>query len=212
MVMYHYMSLLLYPCRLLVRSSDHYLHGLVPISQLDCNKLSQDEVAQAVGRAMNLLTILKPVQHPNISLELLRVDETFVKNHLKIGVMQVKSGQHSEEDIFANDHQPGPFDEFLNLLGKRVKLLGFKKFLGGLDGDRNLTGEHSVFTEYQSMEVMFHVSTLIPFTANDPQQVQTSLPPSIHFSLSLSLHPFLSSSFDDDLFISLTGEQEASYW
>ena len=138
-------------------------------------------MAQAVGRAMNLLTILKPVQHPNISPELLRVDETFVKNHLKIGVMQVKSGQHSEEDIFANDHQPGPFDEFLNLLGKRVKLLGFKKFLGGLDGDRNLTGEHSVFTEYQSMEVMFHVSTLIPFTANDPQQVLKPLSLSFSF-------------------------------
>ena len=56
--------------------------------------------------------------------------------------------------------------------GDRVKLQGFKGFLGGLDSERDLTGESSVFAEFQGLDVMFHVSTLIPFTPNNPQQVR----------------------------------------
>ena len=57
--------------------------------------------------------------------------------------------------------------------GKRVKLQGFKGFLGGLDNDRDLTGQESVFTDFHHLEVMFHVAPLMPFTPNDPQQVRT---------------------------------------
>ena len=131
--------------------------------------------------------------------------QTFVKGHHKVGVLRVKQGQRSEEDIFCNEHEPGPFDQFLRVLGKesytyprlhmaaswsievllndwclpsclsagdRVKLQGFKGFLGGLDSERDLTGESSVFAKFQGLDVMFHVSTLIPFTPNDPQQVR----------------------------------------
>ena len=55
--------------------------------------------------------------------------------------------------------------------GKRVELKGFKGFLGGLDSERKLTGEYSVFTEFQNLEVMFHVAPLLPYTPNDSQQV-----------------------------------------
>lgn len=48
---------------------------------------------------------------------------------------------------------------------------GFKGFLGGLDSDRDLTGELSVYTKFQELEIMFHVSTLLPFSPNDSQQV-----------------------------------------
>ena len=33
------------------------------------------------------------------------------------------------------------------------------------------TGEYSVFTEYENSEVMFHISTLLPFTPANKQQV-----------------------------------------
>ena len=171
-------------------------------------QLSREEVVNAIARAMNLQTPFKLAALPNMSEELLKIDETFVKNKHKVGLLRVKAGQTNEEDIFSNPHEAGPFEEFLGLIGQRVKLLGFKKFLGGLDGDRNFTGEESVFTEYKDMEVMFHVATLMPFSANDPQQVRTSslssfppstLPPSLFppsllpFSLlspSLFLSPF----------------------
>lgn len=59
-------------------------------------------------------------------------------------------------------------------LGKRIELKGFKGFLGGLDSERKLTGEYSVFTEFQNLEVMFHVAPLLPYTPNDSQQVSVN--------------------------------------
>ena len=46
------------------------------------------------------------------------LSQTFVKSHHKVGVLRIKRGQSSEEDIFANSNEPGSFDEFLNVLGK----------------------------------------------------------------------------------------------
>ena len=94
-----------------------------------------------------------------------------------MAVIQVKSARR---DIFSNEHEPGLFDEFLNLLGHRVKLKGFNRFLGSLDVDHNLTGEESVFMEYKDLEIMFHVTTLMPTTANDPQQVTTHVHLHVH--------------------------------
>lgn len=36
----------------------------------------------------------------------------------------------------------------------------------------NTTGTHSVYTEHKGFEIMFHVSTLLPFQANDLQRVE----------------------------------------
>ena len=60
---------------------------------------------------------------------------------------------------------------FYFYLGGRVPLHGFKGFLGGLDNERDLTGELSVYTKLEELEVMFHVSTLLPFSPKDAQQV-----------------------------------------
>lgn len=172
------------------------------MGELDVTQLSREEVVNAIARAMNLQTPFKLAALPNMSEELLKIDETFVKNKHKVGLLRVKAGQTNEEDIFSNPHEAGPFEEFLGLIGQRVKLLGFKKFLGGLDGDRNFTGEESVFTEYKNMEVMFHVATLMPFSANDPQQVRTpSLsPPSPSLLLPSLLSPSLPPSFPSPSF------------
>lgn len=35
------------------------------------------------------------------------------------------------------------------------------------------TGTHSLYTRYQDYEIMFHVSTMLPYTANNTQQVNT---------------------------------------
>lgn len=36
-------------------------------------------------------------------------------------------------------------------------------------------GTHSVYTKYQDREIMFHVSTMLPFSPNDRQQVGVRL-------------------------------------
>ena len=50
-------------------------------------------------------------------------------------------------------------------------LAGFDRYKGGLDTVHDLTGFYSVFTQWRGIEVMFHVSTLLPHESNDPQKV-----------------------------------------
>lgn len=45
------------------------------------------------------------------------------------------------------------------------------RFRGGLDVTRGQTGTESVYTNFQGKEIMFHVSTKLPFTEGDSQQV-----------------------------------------
>ena len=37
------------------------------------------------------------------------------------------------------------------------------------------TGEYSIYTEFKDAEIMFHVSTLLPYTASNKQQVCTNI-------------------------------------
>ena len=43
-----------------------------------------------------------------------------MKASLKVGVLKVKEGQRTEEEIFANGEEHGPFEEFLNIIGKTL--------------------------------------------------------------------------------------------
>lgn len=45
------------------------------------------------------------------------------------------------------------------------------RYRGGLDNCHNQTGESSVYTEFKGQEIMFHVSTLLPYDPGDRQQV-----------------------------------------
>ena len=83
----------------------------------------------------------------------------------------MREGQQTEEELLSNQSHSVAFDDFLNLLGQRVQLLGFNKFRAGLDSSNDLTGTHSVYSEFGKNEIMFHVSTLLPFEKNDSQQV-----------------------------------------
>lgn len=44
-------------------------------------------------------------------------------------------------------------------------------FRGGLDVTHGQTGLESVYTIFRDREIMFHVSTKLPFTEGDAQQV-----------------------------------------
>lgn len=49
------------------------------------------------------------------------------------------------------------------------------------------TGTHSLYTTYKDYEIMFHVSTMLPYTPNNKQQVRD---PCV-LSVSSPLFPFL---------------------
>lgn len=101
--------------------------------------------------------------------------QAFVKHAYKFGVVYMKENQQTEEELFGNETHSKAFDDFLDLLGERVRLRGFDKYRAGLDSNNDLTGTHSVYTKFHDKEVMFHVSTLLPFEEFDVQKVQLLL-------------------------------------
>lgn len=101
----------------------------------------------------------------------MKIDEQPIYTRYKVGIMLCKSGQSTEEQMYNNESSTPSFDEFLDFLGQRVTLKGFEAYKGGLDTRGDTTGTHSVFSEYQAHEIMFHVSTLLPFTPSNRQQL-----------------------------------------
>ncbi|XP_047463519.1 rap1 GTPase-activating protein 2-like [Mugil cephalus] len=113
-----------------------------------------------------------PVLYPKASQLIVSYDEHEVSNTFKFGVVYQKFGQVSEEELFRNNQETPAFTEFLQLLGDTVELQDFKGFRGGLDVSHGQTGSQSVYTVHRQQEIMFHVSTKLPFTEGDAQQLQ----------------------------------------
>ena len=115
-------------------------------------------------------------------------------------VLYAKNGQNVEEDVYSNQQDSVAFKHFLMMLGNVVSLNGFTGYRGGLNVKENSTGIFSVFnkvtfahdgrylydeTKLQAkkpsllrsqdvifpIELMFHVSTFLPFTPENPQQL-----------------------------------------
>ncbi|KAF4087696.1 hypothetical protein AMELA_G00073430 [Ameiurus melas] len=84
----------------------------------------------------------------------------------------VELAKLTEEDILSNNEESEEFKHFLSILGQTVKLRGFTGFRGGLDVSHGQTGSEAVFTSFHGREIMFHVSTKLPFTDGDTQQLQ----------------------------------------
>ncbi len=55
--------------------------------------------------------------------------QVFIKSELKVGVIYVKENQYTEEEILDNNEPSFLFDEFLQILGERVRLKGNKYML-----------------------------------------------------------------------------------
>ncbi|KAG8234166.1 hypothetical protein J437_LFUL013468, partial [Ladona fulva] len=64
------------------------------------------------------------------------------------------------------------FDRFVGLLGDKIRLKGWDKYRGGLDVKGDMTGRYSIYTIYEGHEIMFHVSTLLPYSKDNRQQVE----------------------------------------
>ena len=62
-------------------------------------------------------------------------------------------------------------EEFLHCVGHKVILKNFEGYRGGLDTIHGQTGLESLYTQYHGRELMFHVSTMLPYTEGDHQQV-----------------------------------------
>ncbi|XP_077447642.1 rap1 GTPase-activating protein 2-like isoform X3 [Stigmatopora argus] len=113
-----------------------------------------------------------PVVYPKASQLIVNYDEHELNDTFKFGVIFQGFGQVSEEELFGNNEETPAFRDLLQLLGDNVTLRDFKGFRGGLDVSHGQTGSQSVYTVHRRREVMFHVSTKLPFTEGDSQQLQ----------------------------------------
>ncbi|XP_048883703.1 signal-induced proliferation-associated 1-like protein 3 isoform X3 [Brienomyrus brachyistius] len=120
---------------------------------------------------LNLHCLRLGSNSPKVPELLLKLDEQRLNFQRKVGVMYCRANQSSEEDMYNNEYASLAFEEFLDLLGQKVQLQGFDKFRAQLDTKTDSTGTHSLYTKYQDYEIMFHVSTMLPYTPSNTQQL-----------------------------------------
>ncbi|XP_059747108.1 GTPase-activating Rap/Ran-GAP domain-like protein 3 isoform X2 [Bos taurus] len=130
---------------------------------------------KSILSAMNLDKFEKgprEIFHPEIQKDLLVLEEQEGSVNFKFGVLFAKDGQLTDDDMFSNEIGSDAFQKFLNLLGDTITLKGWTGYRGGLDTKNDTTGIHSVYTIYQGHEIMFHVSTMLPYSKENKQQVE----------------------------------------
>ncbi|XP_032376095.1 rap1 GTPase-activating protein 1 isoform X9 [Etheostoma spectabile] len=156
--------------RLMLRTKLKTYHDVIPISCLT-EFPNVVQMAKLVCEEVNVDRFF-PVLYPKASRLIVTFDEHVISNNFKFGVIYQKFGQTSEEELFGNSEESPAFVEFLEFLGEKIELHNFKGFRGGLDVTHGQTGTESVYCNYRNKEVMFHVSTKLPYTDGDTQQLQ----------------------------------------
>ncbi|XP_048033216.1 rap1 GTPase-activating protein 1 isoform X18 [Megalobrama amblycephala] len=156
--------------RLMLRTKMKTHHDVIPISCLtEFPNIVQ--MAKLVCEEVNVDRFF-PVLYPKASRLIVTFDEHVISNNFKFGVIYQKFGQTSEEELFGNNEESPALVEFLEFLGQKIELHDFKGFRGGLDVTHGQTGSESVYHNFHNKEIMFHVSTKLPFTEGDTQQLQ----------------------------------------
>ncbi|XP_071351401.1 rap1 GTPase-activating protein 1 isoform X7 [Trachinotus anak] len=156
--------------RLMLRTKLKTYHDVIPISCLT-EFPNVVQMAKLVCEEVNVDRFY-PVLYPKASRLIVTFDEHVISNNFKFGVIYQKFGQTSEEELFGNMEESPAFVEFLEFLGQKIELHDFKGFRGGLDVTHGQTGTESVYTSFHNKEIMFHVSTKLPYTEGDSQQLQ----------------------------------------
>uniref|UniRef100_A0A8C7KAA7 RAP1 GTPase activating protein a n=1 Tax=Oncorhynchus kisutch TaxID=8019 RepID=A0A8C7KAA7_ONCKI len=156
--------------RLMLRTKLKTYHDVIPISCLT-EFPNVVQMAKLVCEEVNVDRFF-PALYPKASRLIVTFDEHVISNNFKFGVIYQKFGQTSEVELFGNSAESPAFVEFLEFLGEKVELHDFKGFRGGLDVTHGQTGSESVYHNYRNKEIMFHVSTKLPYTEGDTQQLQ----------------------------------------
>lgn len=163
--------------RMIVRTSELLtLRGCIfeesiPNPRGSNKSVNTKDVIDHVAPEVQISCLRLAINTPQCEQQLIKLDEQGLTNKYKVGILYCRAGQKTEEDMYNNEDAGPAFKEFLETIGKRVRLKGFESYKGGLDTKTDSTGTHSVYTNYQNCEIMFHVSTMLPFTPNNRQQL-----------------------------------------
>ncbi|XP_037875474.1 rap1 GTPase-activating protein 1 isoform X1 [Bombyx mori] len=154
--------------RILLRLRTETMRGTIPTGSGPLS--SPLRMAKMLNEKVNVDNFMA-VTCLNASSLIAAFDERVLNERFKFGVLYQKYGQTTEEQIFGNNDTSPAFDEFLEMLGQRIKLKDHKGYRGGLDVTGH-TGTEAVYEQYHNREIMFHVAPLLPHTAGDAQQLQ----------------------------------------
>ncbi|XP_067622688.1 rap1 GTPase-activating protein 1 isoform X2 [Eurosta solidaginis] len=156
--------------RILLRQRTGTMHELLPMSCMTPNPTP----AKMVRFLNDQITVenFVPILCPKASQLIGTYDEHVLVSNFKFGVLYQRYGQTTEEELFSNNNSSPAFEEFLDILGQRIKLKDHKGYRGGLDIQNGHTGDTAIYEVFKEREIMFHVSTMLPFTEGDPQQLQ----------------------------------------
>ncbi|KAL1121932.1 hypothetical protein AAG570_003340 [Ranatra chinensis] len=133
--------------------------------------MNTKEVLEYVAPEIQLSCLKLGIGGCSTEEALLKLDEQGLSRQYKVGVMYCRAGQSTEEQMYNNQEAGPALTEFLETIGQTVRLKGFDKYKAGLDNKTDSTGLYSTYAQYQDCEIMFHVSTLLPFTPNNRQQL-----------------------------------------
>lgn len=156
--------------RIILRTKTFVRHEIVP-SNIISDFPTPDKLAKCLCEEISIEKFY-PVLSPRASEKIVAYDEHVLCSKYKFGVIYQQFGQTKEEALFGNVSHSDAMKEFLDLIGDRVSLKDFPGFRGGLDITHGQTGDISIYTNFMDNEIMFHVSTLLPYTDGDPQQLQ----------------------------------------
>nr|XP_055029560.1 signal-induced proliferation-associated 1-like protein 3 [Misgurnus anguillicaudatus] len=129
------------------------------------------EVLEYVLPELSVSCLRQSLNTPKVTEQLLKLDEQALCHKHKVGILLCRAGQSTEEEMYNNEEATPAFTAFMELLGETVCLKGFSKYAAQLDTKTDSTGTHSLYTTYQDYEIMFHVSTMLPYMPNNPQQL-----------------------------------------
>jgi len=133
------------------------------------HKLSSKDIIKNLIPDMK---IIRKVEDQELDKDLIKFEESEAIMKYKFGVLYLKEGQTTENELFANDSPSKTFQTFLSLIGDKIKLHGFKGYVGGLDPTHGRTGEEAIHNKWNNFEIMYHVSCLLPNNISCAQRLE----------------------------------------
>lgn len=95
--------------------------------------LNTKEVLEYVAPEIQLNCLRLGVQNLQTIEQILKLDEQGLTSHYKVGIMYCKANQNTEEEMYNNEEAGPAFTEFLETIGRKIRLNGFDKYKAGLD-------------------------------------------------------------------------------
>lgn len=190
----------LYLYRTLVRTHKGDDRLLVPISSKKPSKKKLFEYLKTLYPELSVSDVVEN-STPELVANLLAFEEKQLQRNFKFGVLYCRPGQKTEDEMYANVRGSPAFEEFLEFLGTKIELAQWSGYSGGLGTKDTSTGTFSIFTRViNKFDLMFHVSTYIPFHGADAQQVERKR----HLGNDVGLIIFKDGGSGDDGFDPLT--------